>query len=53
MARELVVGRRRVPIASAWLVPALLSAVLVVVVSAAAATVIETQLGQQPPATGP
>ena len=42
MARELVVGRRRVPIASAWLVPALLSAVLVVVVSAAAAAAIET-----------
>ena len=42
MARELVVGRRRVPIASAWLVPALLSSVLVVVVSAAAAAAIET-----------
>jgi len=42
MARELIVGRRRVPIASAWLVPALLSSVLVVVVSAAAAAAIET-----------
>jgi hypothetical protein len=42
MVRQLVVGRRRVPIASAWLVPALLSSVLVVVVSAAAAAAIET-----------
>jgi voltage-gated potassium channel len=42
MARELVFGRRRVRMASAWLVPALLSSVLVVVVSAAAAAAIET-----------
>jgi len=37
------VGRFRVPITSAWLVPALLTGGLVVVVSAAAAAAIETQ----------
>ncbi len=40
--RQLAVGPRRFPISSAWLVPALLSSVLVVVVSAAAAAAIET-----------
>ena len=35
-------GRRRVPFASAWLVPALLFSVLVVVASAAGAAAIET-----------
>jgi voltage-gated potassium channel len=40
--RHLLVGRRRVPITSAWLVPVLLAAVLVVVVAAAAAAAIES-----------
>lgn len=40
--RHLILGPRRLPITSAWLVPVLLSAVLVVVVSAAAATAVET-----------
>ncbi len=38
-----VLGRRRLPIASRWLVPVLLSAVLVVVVAGAAAAAIETR----------
>ncbi|MGH3507825.1 MAG: ion channel [Nocardioidaceae bacterium] len=40
--RHLILGPRRLPITSAWLVPALLSAVLVVIVSAAAVTAVET-----------
>ncbi len=40
--RNLVLGPRRPPISSAWLVPALLSAVLLVVVAGAAAAAIET-----------
>lgn len=41
--KHVVVGPRRLPISSAWLVPVLLMAVLLVVVSAAAATAIETR----------
>ena len=41
--KHLVVGRRRVPVSSAWLVPVLLSSVLLVVLSAAAVTAIETR----------
>jgi hypothetical protein len=41
--KHVVVGPRRLPIASGWLVPVLLVAVLLVVVSAAAATAIETR----------
>ncbi|RYP82692.1 hypothetical protein EKO23_21155 [Nocardioides guangzhouensis] len=41
--RHVHVGRFRIPITSAWLVPALLTGGLVVVVSAAAAAAIETQ----------
>lgn len=40
--KNLVLGPRRLPITSAWLVPTVLSAVVMVVVSAAAATAIET-----------
>ncbi len=41
--KHLVVGPRRLPITSAWLVPAVLSAVVVVVVSGAAVTAFETR----------
>lgn len=40
---NLVVGPRRLPITSAWLVPTLLSAVLLVVVAGAAVAAIETR----------
>lgn len=40
--RHLVVGSRRLRITSAWLVPVILLAIVTVVVSAAAATAIET-----------
>ncbi len=43
MMRFPVPGRRRLPIASRWLVPVLLSAVLMVIVAGAAATAIETR----------
>jgi voltage-gated potassium channel Kch len=41
--RQSILARRRIPISSAWLVPALLSAVLMVVVAGAAAAAIETR----------
>jgi voltage-gated potassium channel len=41
--KHLIVGRRRVPITSAWLVPVLLSSVLVLLVSAGAAAAIESK----------
>jgi hypothetical protein len=41
--RHLLVGRRRIPITSAWLVPVLLSSVLVLLVSAGAAAAIESK----------
>ncbi len=41
--RQPIRARRRIPISSAWLVPALLSAVLMVVVAGAAAAAIETR----------
>jgi hypothetical protein len=41
--RHLLVGSRRVPITSAWLVPVLLSSVLVLLVSAGAAAAIESK----------
>jgi hypothetical protein len=41
--KHLVLGRRRLPISSAWLVPVILAAILLVVVSAAAAAAIETR----------
>jgi hypothetical protein len=41
--KHLVIGRRRLPIASAWLAPVILAAILLVVVSAAAAAAIETR----------
>lgn len=40
--KHLLVGRVRLPITSAWLLPAVLSALLVVIVAAAAAAAIET-----------
>ena len=39
---KLTLGGRRLPVSSAWLVPALLASVLVLVASAAAAAAIET-----------
>jgi hypothetical protein len=41
--KQLIVGRRRIPITSAWLVPVLLSSVLVLLVSAGAAAAIESK----------
>jgi voltage-gated potassium channel len=41
--KHLIVGRRRIPITSAWLVPVLLSSVLVLLVSAGAAAAIESK----------
>lgn len=43
MRHHIVLGRRRIPITSAWLVPVLLYTVLALVVSAAAAAAIETR----------
>lgn len=40
--KQLVLGPRRLPISSAWLVPVVLSAVSLVVVAAAAVTALET-----------
>ncbi|KQV64237.1 hypothetical protein ASC64_15800 [Nocardioides sp. Root122] len=41
--KHLVLGRRHLPISSAWLLPVILSAILLVLVSAAAAAAIETR----------
>lgn len=41
--RHLILGHRRIPITTAWLVPVLLSAILAVVVAGAAAAAIETR----------
>ena len=41
--KRLVLGTRRLTVSSAWLVPVMISSVLVVVVSAAAAAAIETR----------
>ncbi|WP_439939932.1 hypothetical protein ACS3YM_06260 [Nocardia sp. N13] len=41
--KRLVLGTRKLPVTSAWLVPVMISSVLVVVVSAAAAAAIETR----------